>query len=85
MDRLSERLDRQLGRIATGSAVLGVAIVAAALVLAILPRPNDVLVGFDLAAIVFAVGVAAYLIVAVRGWQRDDDVWRAAVRDDLEP
>ena len=51
VDRLSERLDRQLGRLATGSALVGVAIIAAALVLAILPRPTDVLVGFDLVAL----------------------------------
>jgi ubiquinone biosynthesis protein len=84
IDRLSERLDRQLGRVATGSALVGVAIVAAALVLAILPRPTDVLVGFDLLALLFAVGVAAFLILAVRGWRRDDDAWRAAVREETD-
>ena len=61
---------------------MGVAIVAAALVLAILPRPTDVLVGFDLVALLFAVGVAAFLILAVRGWRRDDDAWLTAIRDD---
>ena len=41
VDRLTERLDRQLGRLATGAALMGVAIVAAALLLAILPdRPT---------------------------------------------
>jgi hypothetical protein len=43
-----------------------------------------VLVGFDLLALLFAVGVAAFLILAVREWRRDDDAWRAAVRDETD-
>jgi ubiquinone biosynthesis protein len=85
VERLSERLDRQLGRLATGSALVGVAIIAAALVLAILPRPTDVLVGFDLVALLFAVGVAAFLVIAVRDWRRDDATWLTAIRHDPEP
>ena len=85
VDRLTERLDRQLGRLATGAALMGVAIVAAALLLAILPRPTDVLVGYDLVALIFAVGVAAFLIMAVRGWRRDDSAWLAALHDELGP
>ena len=85
VDRLTERIDRQLGRLATGAALMGVAIVAAALLLAILPRPTDVLVGYDLVALIFAVGVAAFLIMAVRGWRRDDDAWLAALHDELGP
>jgi ubiquinone biosynthesis protein len=82
VDRLTERLDRQLGRLASGAALAGVAIIAAALVLGILPRPTDVLVGFDLLALLFAVGVAAYLVAAVRGWGRDDQTVVSADRID---
>jgi ubiquinone biosynthesis protein len=82
IDRLSERLDHQLGRLATGAAFVGVAIIAAAVLLAFLPRPTDVLVGFDLIAIVVAIGVAAFLVLTVRGWTRADSAWRQAARDD---
>ena len=56
-----------------------------ALLLAILPRPTDVLVGYDLVALIFAVGVAAFLIMAVRGWRRDDSAWLTALHDELGP
>ncbi len=68
-DHLAERVDLQLGRQAMATALVGVGIVAAAILLAILPRPSDELVGFDLLAVVFAVGVAAFLAIVVRGWR----------------
>jgi len=51
------------------TALVGVGIIAAAILLAILPRPSDELVGFDLMAVAFAIGVAAVLAIAVRDWR----------------
>jgi ubiquinone biosynthesis protein len=82
VDRLSERLDHQLGRLAWSVAFVGIAVVAAGIVLAILPRETDVLIGFDLLAIAFAVGIAGFLLFTVRGWRRADAAWLAALRDD---
>jgi multisubunit Na+/H+ antiporter MnhF subunit len=72
LDHLAQRVDLQLGRLAVATALVGVGIVAAAILLALLPRPSDELVGFDLMAVVSAVGVAAFLAIAVRDWSHRD-------------
>jgi multisubunit Na+/H+ antiporter MnhF subunit len=72
LDHLAQRVDVQLGRLAVATALVGVGIIAAAILLAILPRPSDELVGFDLMAVAFAVGVAAVLAIAVRDWRHRD-------------
>jgi ubiquinone biosynthesis protein len=72
LDHLTQRVDVQLGRLAVATALVGVGIIAAAILLAILPRPSDELVGFALMAVVFAVGVAAVLPIAVRDWRHRD-------------
>jgi hypothetical protein len=72
LDLLTRRVDVQLGRMAIATALVGMGIVAAAILLAILPRPSDELVGFDLMAVVFAVGVAGFLTLVVRDWRRRD-------------
>jgi ubiquinone biosynthesis protein len=81
VDRLSERLDRQLGRIGVGIGLVGVGLIAAALVLAFLPRATDALVGLDLLAVAFAVVVVAVLILTVRRWQREPTIELADVRE----
>ena len=80
VDGLSERLDRQVGRLAFAAGLGGLGLVAALTTLAFYLRPTSALTGLDLLVLAPPLAVGLSLVVLLRAWRGQDDAARSRKR-----